>query len=99
MLSNWVTGGNLICMCPTQRLQGCSDSQASHRRWRTAVRVDGSTTPGAGIVADTIQFHGTADNYTVAEHYGRDAQRRHDGDGDPAVTLRTVGRDMRPHLP
>ena len=57
------------------------------------MQVDTGTSPGAGSPAQTMQFHGTADRWTLD---GRDAVarallgRRH-GDRDPAVTLRDVG--------
>ena len=70
-------------------------SLLGHHRCRPApsadgyLKVDTATAPGAGIVADTIQFHGTADRYTalagatggrhalLERHHGHDQPGRH----------------------
>ena len=58
------------------------------------LKVDTATAPGAGIVSDTIQYHGTADRYSLSgaqadrdDLFERHALRR----PFPAVTLRDVG--------
>jgi hypothetical protein len=57
------------------------------------LRVDSTSGPGAGIVDETIQFHGTADRYTlsgataVATLYSTATSAT----PNPAVTRRTVG--------
>ena len=102
MFSSWVTGGgNLICMRPDSQLAGLLGLTPQPSTLANGyIRVDGSTSPGAGIVADTIQFHGTADNYTVAAGalppattiatlYSNAATAT--PNLNPAVTLRTVG--------
>ncbi len=45
------------------------------------LQVDTATGPGAGIVGQTIQFHGTADRYTLngAETRRHALLRRHHG--------------------
>jgi uncharacterized protein YfiM (DUF2279 family) len=57
--------------------------------------VDTSTQPGFGIVGETMQFHGTADLYTLADAVEvatlyTNASTRAAGN-PPAVTLRSVG--------
>jgi len=57
------------------------------------IRVDASKPPGAGIVSQTMQFHGTADRYalngatSVADLYSSESAAT----TAPAVTLRNVG--------
>src|SRR5262249_19932041 len=95
MLSNWVTaGGNLIAMRPDKQLAsllGISD--AASVRPDAYLLVNTAQEPGAGIVNQTIQYHGTADLYTlngataVATIYSNPTQNT----SNPAVTLRSVG--------
>ena len=57
-----------------------------------------ATAPGAGIVGQTIQFHGTADLYTLTGATAvAHALLRRDAPPprNPAVTLRTVGHERR----
>ncbi len=64
MLSNWVTneGGNLIAMRPDPELAAlCGLSTPSGTLANAYMLIDTGTTPGAGLVAETIQFHGAAD--------------------------------------
>jgi hypothetical protein len=94
-LTNWVTaGGNLIAMRPDKQLAGLLGlTDAAATLANSYLKVDTSVSPGAGIVANTIQFHGTADKYTlsgataVASLYS-DAST---ATANPAVTLRSVG--------
>ena len=69
MLTNWVNGGgNLIAMRPDKQLAGLLGSHRRRAR-RSRTRTCRSTprrAPGAGIVGQTIQFHGTADRYTLS---------------------------------
>ena len=67
MLSDWVQqGGNLIAMRPDPQLAGLLGlTGASGTLANSYLKVDTSTAPGAGIVGQTIQFHGTADRYTT----------------------------------
>ena len=95
MLSNWVTsGGNLIAMRPDKQLAtllGISD--AASTRSDAYLLVNTSQEPGAGIVNQTIQYHSTADLYTlagatqVAAIYSSTTQAT----PNPAVTSRSVG--------
>lgn len=93
MFTNWVNGGgNLIAMRPDKQLAallGIRDAGATLSNGY--LKVNTSAGPGAGIVGQTIQFHGTADLYTpsgvstVATLYSSaSAATPH-----PAVTLRT----------
>jgi N,N-dimethylformamidase beta subunit-like, C-terminal/Domain of unknown function (DUF4082)/Bacterial Ig-like domain/Bacterial Ig domain len=95
MLNNWVgSGGNLIAMRPDKQLAsilGIGDIASV--RSDAYLLVDTSQAPGAGIVNQTIQYHGAADLYTlagatqVAAIYSGPSQAT----SNPAVTLRSVG--------
>ena len=95
MLSDWVkAGGNLIAMHPDKQLAGLLGlTDVATSLANGYLLVDTSQAPGAGIVNQTIQFHGTADNYTtsgattVATLYS-DATT---ATSNPAVTWRSVG--------
>jgi hypothetical protein len=94
-LSNWVgAGGNLIAMRPDKQLAGLLGLTDDNATLANAyLKVDTSAAPGAGIVGTTIQFHGSADRYSlngataVASLYS-DAST---ATTSPAVTLRSVG--------
>jgi hypothetical protein len=95
MFSDWVTqGGNLIAMRPDKKLApmlGLTDVGTTLAE--AYLLVNTATAPGAGIVNQTIQFHGTADRYTlngataVATLYSTTTTAT----THPAVTTRTVG--------
>ena len=99
---DWVTdGGNLIAMRPDADLAGLlgltdpgTDLSDAYLQIDTA-----SGAPGAGLVGETIQFHGTADRYTPEAgtagggHAVLDASA---ATANPAVTLRDVGTQRRP---
>ncbi len=95
MLGDWVTaGGNLIAMRPDKQLAtllGINDSTST--RSDAYLLVNTTQEPGAGIVNETIQYHSTADLYTlagatqVAAIYSSATQAT----SNPAVTLRSVG--------
>ena len=95
MFSNWVNaGGNLIAMRPDSDLAGLLGiSSTGSTLSEGYLLVDTSTAPGNGIVDQTIQFHGTADLYTlsgateIATLYS-DATT---ATSSPAVTLHSVG--------
>jgi WD40 repeat protein len=97
MFSNWVKeGGRLIAMRPDQQLAsllGLSDA-AGILPNGGYLQVDGSTPAGAGIVSQTMQFHGAADRYTLngatslATLYTDAATAT----ANPAVTLHQVGK-------
>ena len=87
----WVTGGgNLIAMRPDKQLAGLLGLTDANATLNDAyLQVQTAAAPGAGIVADTMQFHGTADRYvpngaavvaTLYRHgHGRDWQPGCDG--------------------
>jgi len=94
MFSNWVTaGGNLVAMRPDKKLAsllGLTDVGSTLADAYLLVNASG---PGAGVVNQTIQFHGTADRYTlgtataVAMLYSNATTAT----SNPAVTMRSVG--------
>ena len=94
-LSNWVSGGgNLIAMKPDKQLAGLLGlTDAGSTLSEGYLLVNTASDPGVGIVGQTIQFHGTADRYTLnggsslATLYS-DAST---ATPNPAVTLRSVG--------
>jgi hypothetical protein len=95
MFTTWVNGGgNLIAMRPDKQLAtllGLTDAASTLSN--AYLQVDTATSPGLGIVGLTMQFHGTADLYTVA---GATAVATLYSDAttpttNPAVTLRAVG--------
>ncbi len=95
MLESWVGGGgNLIAMRPDPQLSGLLGLNPSGGALANAyMKVDTGTAPGAGIVDQTIQFHGSADRYTptsaqtIATLYSSASSAT----ANPAVTLRSVG--------
>ena len=95
MFSNWVNnGGNLIAMRPDKQLAGLLGlSDASATLSNAYMQVNTSTAPGAGIVGETIQFHGAADRYTLngASSVATLYSNASTATVNPAVTLRSVG--------
>ena len=94
MLSDWVSGGgNLIAMAPDAQLAGLLGLTPRGTTLSDGyVLVDTSASPGNGIVNQTMQFHGSADRYTISNAV-RIATLYSDATtstGDPAVTLRNV---------
>ena len=97
MLTDWVdTGGKLIAMRPDAQLANLLGlTGPSGTLAEGYLLVNTTAAPGAGIVNQTIQFHGTADRYTldgateVARLYS-DTTTPTDP-ASPAVTLRSVG--------
>ena len=69
MFSNWVTGGGkLIAMRPDKKLASLLGVSAQTGTLADAyLRIDTSKAPGAGLVADTIHFHGSSDQYLAVE--------------------------------
>lgn len=95
MMSAWVTaGGNLAAMRPDKKLAGLLGlTDASSTRTNQYLLVDTASTPGAGIVNETIQFKGAADNYTasgatVLATFYSDAST---STSNPAVTSKSIG--------
>jgi hypothetical protein len=95
MLTSWVnTGGNLIAMRPDKQLKGLLGlSDAGTTLSEGYLLVNTASGPGAGIVAETIQFHGTADRYTLsgASSLATLYSNATTATLNPAVTLRSVG--------
>jgi N,N-dimethylformamidase beta subunit-like protein/uncharacterized protein DUF4082/Big-like domain-containing protein/Calx-beta domain-containing protein/purple acid phosphatase-like protein len=95
MLSNWVTaGGNLIAMRPDKKLAsllGLTDAASTLAD--AYLQIDTTTAPGAGIVGTTMQFHGTADRYTLngAVAIATLFSNATTATSNPAVTVRSVG--------
>ncbi len=95
MITNWVTGGgNLIAMRPDKKLAGLAGlTDAGSILSEGYLLVDTTSASGAGIVGQTIQFHGSADRYllgsatSLATLYANSATAT----SNPAVTLRSVG--------
>jgi hypothetical protein len=94
-LTDWVNaGGSLIAMAPDATLGTLLGLSATGTTLADAwFRVDTAAAPGAGITGLTMQFHGTAQRYTLA---GATALATLYGDAAtataaPALTLRTVG--------
>lgn len=95
MFSNWVAGGGrLIAMRPDKQLAGLLGlADASSTLAEAYLLIDTSKTPGEGLVNQTIQFHGTADRYTLAgaESLATLYANATTPTANPALALRTVG--------
>jgi hypothetical protein len=95
MLSGWVTaGGNLIAMRPDKRLAGLLGlTDATGTLSNAYLLVNTSSGPGAGIVSQTMQYHSTADLYTLdgATSLATLYSNATTPASGPAVTLRSVG--------
>jgi len=95
MFTNWVTGGgNLIAMRPDKKLAsllGLNDSGTTLSEGYLAVNT--TAAPGAGIVSATMQYHGTADRYTVsgATSIATLYSTATASTTSPAVTVRNIG--------
>jgi hypothetical protein len=96
MLSDWVNadGGKLIAMRPDKQLAGLLGlTDAAATLSDSYLLIDTGTTPGAGLINETIQFHSAADLYTLS---GAAALATLYSDAttatpNPAVTLNNVG--------
>jgi hypothetical protein len=94
-MTDWVqAGGNLIAMRPDKQLAGLLGlADAGSTLADAYMRVDTASGPGAGITGETMQFHGTADRYSlngasaIATLYSNATTPT----ANPAVTLRSVG--------
>lgn len=93
MFSTWVNGGgNLVAFRPDKQLAslfGVADAGATLSN--AYLLVNTAAAPGAGIVSQTIQFHGTADLYSLggAAAVATLYNTAQSSAGFPAVTLRT----------
>ncbi len=95
MLSNWVTaGGKLVAMRPDSQLAGLLGlTRVAGSVSNAYLHVDTSQPPGQGITDQTIQYHGTADQYQLS---GASSVATLYSDATtatvyPAVTLHAVG--------
>jgi hypothetical protein len=95
MFTNWVTGGgNLIAMRPDKQLAGLLGlSDAGGTLANAYLLVNTASTPGTGIVGQTIQYHGTSDRYTLngATSLATLYSTASVPTTNPAVTMRPVG--------
>lgn len=95
MFTNWVTaGGNLIAMDPPAQLAGLLGiTQTAGTLANGYVLVNNSTKIGAGIVNQTIQYHGSAQQSTLsgAASLATLYSNASTPTAYPAVTLRSVG--------
>lgn len=95
MFSDWVnTGGNLVAMRPDKQLAallGLTDAVSTLSN--AYLQMNTASGPGAGLTGETIQFHGTADRYTLngATSIATLFSTATVSAGNPAVTLRQVG--------
>ncbi|MCP3421037.1 DUF4082 domain-containing protein [Nocardioides pinisoli] len=94
-LTDWVdAGGNLVAMRPDSRLYSLAGITAQTGTVTDGyLAVNAAVEPGAGITTETMQFHGSANRYSlngataVATLYSNATTST----GLPAVTLRSVG--------
>lgn len=94
-LSNWVeNGGNLVALRPDKKLApllGLADAGGTLSEGYLLINTN--VAPGTGLVGATIQYHGTADRYTlsggtsIATLYSNATNAT----AYPAVTWRNVG--------
>jgi hypothetical protein len=95
MFTTWVNaGGNLIAMRPDKQLAGLMGLTDKGTTLADAyLLVNTAAAPGAGIVNQTIQFHGNADNYSLngATSLATLYSTATSATTSPAVTSRTVG--------
>lgn len=95
MFTDWVNGGgNLVAMRPDKQLAGLLGlTDAGATLSDAYLLVNTAAGPGAGIANQTMQFHGTADRYTlngatsIATLYATASTAT----ANPAVTKRDVG--------
>jgi len=95
MFTTWVNGGgNLIAMRPDKQLAGLLGlTDAASTLADAYLLVNTGSAPGAGIVNQTIQYHGTADRYTLngATSLATLYSTATTATSNPAVTTRAVG--------
>ena len=95
LLTNWVNaGGNLVAMRPDAQLAGLLGlTDTPNTLAEGYLLVNTAAAPGLGIVGQTVQYHGTADRYTLAGAAALATlySNATTATTNPAVTLRTVG--------
>jgi Domain of unknown function (DUF4082)/Putative Ig domain len=95
MLSDWVNaGGNLITMRPDTQLAGLLGiASAGSTLSNGYLGVLNTVAPASGITGQSIQFHGTADRYTLGDATSLATlfATAQTPTSSPAVTIRSVG--------
>ncbi|MDF2388987.1 DUF4082 domain-containing protein, partial [Nostoc ellipsosporum NOK] len=97
MFTDWVAdGGNLIAMRPDKKLAtllGLLDTSSSLDNGY--LLIDTSTETGYGIVDQTIQYHGSADRYTLngASSIANLYTNATTATSNPAITVRNIGNN------
>ncbi len=94
LITNWVTaGGNLIAMRPDKQLAGLLGLTATPSTLANGYLSVADAGPGTGIVHQTIQFHGSADLYTLnsATSIATLYTNAITPTSSPAVSMRSVG--------
>jgi hypothetical protein len=94
-LTTWVnSGGNIVAMRPDSKLAGLLGlTSAGTTRASQYMLVNTGSGPGQGIVGESMQYKGTADNYTlngataIATLYSNASTAT----SNPAVTTKSVG--------
>lgn len=95
MLTNWVNGGgHLIAMRPDEQLATLLGLTTQASTLSNAyLQIKTGSGPGVGIIGQTIQFHGTADLYTLsgATAFATLYSGANTPTSSPAVTLANAG--------
>ena len=95
LLTNWVNaGGTLIALKPDAQLASLMGiTKVNGSITDEYLLVNTASGPGAGIVNQTIQFHGTADLYTLngATSIATLYSGANTATSNPAVTMKNVG--------
>ena len=95
MFSSWVNGGgNLIAMAPDAQLAGLLGLTTTGTTLPEGyLLINTAAAPGAGLVAQTMQYHGTADRYTLngATNVATLYSNATTATTNPAVTTRAAG--------
>ncbi len=98
MLSDWVGGGGrLIAMAPPAALSGLLGiAPAGGTLSEGYLKIDTARPPGQGISGETLQFHGSADRYTLngATSLATLYSSAGTATPHPALTLRSSGAGM-----
>jgi hypothetical protein len=96
MLADWVNGGgNLIAMAPDAQLAPLLGlARVGSTLADGYLLIDTSHAPGAGLVNQTMQFHGSADRYVLngAASLATLYSNAGTATANPALTLRAAGR-------
>lgn len=95
IFGDWVNdGGNLIAMSPDDDLSSLLGLVPTGNTLSEGYLLVNTSTPaGSGIVGETIQFHGSADVYTVstASSIADLYSNANTATMNPAVTIRSIG--------